>query len=125
MKLRTDEFLFFSLNLPAARDYYINVLGCSLLGEEDWGFCLLSLPDGARIGLMHPRNWSGWREGESLPEPVLCLRTDDLDTALAQLRERGASCSEPDGQPGQARGCRLTDPDGRTIYLFEDPAEPC
>ncbi|MCB1186642.1 VOC family protein [bacterium] len=124
MKLVTDEFLFFSLDLSGSRDFYTKLLGYSVLADEDWGFSMLALPDGARIGLMHPRNWAGWQEGDALPEPVLCLRTDELDSAMAELKAGGATCGEADGERGKARGCRIADPNGRTLYLFEDPAEP-
>ena len=123
MLLSTDELLFFSLDLQESRDFYTGMFGCRVISEEDWGFIFLELPDGARIGLMHPRNWAGWQEGDPLPAPVLCLKTDDLDAAIARLTSRGLRPGEPDAAKGGARGCRLSDPAGHTIYLFEDPAQ--
>ena len=124
MRLVTDELLHFSTEPEKCRDFYVQVLGCRVISEEDWGFIFMELPDGARLGLMHPRNWSGWSPGQPLPAPVLCLKTDKLAAAIAQMKDRGARVSEPDAPEGGARGCRITDPDGRTIYLFEDPSEP-
>ncbi len=124
VRLVLDHLLYFSCELEKARTFHVDVLGCSVENEEAWGFIFLRLPEGGHIGLMHPRNWGGWSEGDPLPEPVLCLRTDDLPEAIAELSRRGARLSEPDGEAGQARGCRLTDPGGRTIYIFEDPSEP-
>lgn len=124
MRYVTDHLLIFSGSPEQSRGFYTAALGARVLEELDWGFILLELPDGARIGLMHPRNWAGWEEGQPLPQPVLCLRTDDLQAALVELEAGGVEHGGMDGPAGQARGARLLAPDGRTIYLFEDPAEP-
>lgn len=123
MKMITDEFLYFSDDLPAARQFYTDVLGCELEADEDWGFMFFRLQDGGHIGVMHPRNWASWEEGQPLPPPVLCLRVDSLAEVMSVLKQRGASLGQPDGPPGVSRGCRLSDPAGNIIYLFEDPSE--
>ena len=38
---------FFTLDLPGSRDFYAKLLGYSVLAEEDWGFCMLALPESA------------------------------------------------------------------------------
>ena len=123
MKMITDEFLYFAADLASARQFYTEVLGCELEADEDWGFMFFRLPDGGHIGVMHPSNWSGWQEGDALPAPTLCLRVNSLAEAMSVLKQRGAGLGQPDGPPGVARGCRLSDPAGNTIYIFEDPSE--
>jgi lactoylglutathione lyase len=81
--------------------------------------------DGRELWFALPDDpWHGLRPG-AYGEPVshvLCLKTDDVDSAVSRLRDSGAPVLyEPTDQPCYGeRMAYVADPDGRPILLYSD-----
>jgi catechol 2,3-dioxygenase-like lactoylglutathione lyase family enzyme len=98
--------------------FYAETLGLKLLMRAGDGWAQLAAP-GLTIGL-HAPGPHGPRPGPSGGTSI-GLQVDDLDSAMAALRERGVAFG--DVTPGQ--GIRLaffTDPDQTALYLWENKA---
>lgn len=68
------------------------------------------------------RNTHGLTTGGGNPRAEVCLWTDDVDSAYADLVARGVpSLSEPhDFLEGRLRAAWLADPDGNPVEIVED-----
>jgi lactoylglutathione lyase len=83
------------------------------------------VPDGRELWFTLPDDpWHGLRPGAS-GKPVshvLCLKTDDVDSAVSRLRDSGTPVLyEPTDQPCYGeRMAYVANPDGRPIMLYSD-----
>jgi predicted enzyme related to lactoylglutathione lyase len=73
-----------------------------------------TFPDGTRFAVHEAHEAAEVRPGSI----TIDFRVDDIDAAVATLRERGVTCGEIDRQPwGSA--CQLKDPDGYRLGLYQ------
>lgn len=93
----------------AAKRFYGAVLGWTFPPgrvERGWGIEGAGLP---MSGLWGGQGWSGWK---------LMYAVDDLEAALARVREHGGTTREPEAQPyGLAAEC--TDDQGIEFWLWQ------
>lgn len=95
--------------------FYNEALGIPLQADpHDPHWAEYAFPDGTRIAVHEVQG-----DAEVRPGTVnIDFRVDDIDAAVATLRERGVTCGEIDRQPwGSA--CELKDPDGYRLGLFQ------
>lgn len=80
--------------------------------DADWAE--YTFPNGTRFALHQAHENAEVRPGTA----TIDFRVDDIDAAVATLRERGVECGEIDRQPwGSA--CELKDPDGYRLSLYQ------
>lgn len=121
MAWRMTETLTFVSDLSAAVANYVEGFGFRVVEIEDWGFALLELPGGGRLGLLAATTWDpGWKPGSPLPQPRLSLQTDDIDAEVARLSAAGVWVSPIRGEPGTVRVATLRDRDGNRLFLWDD-----
>lgn len=103
-------------DVPAAIDFYVNGLGLHQREDRpDFSF------DGAWLDV-------GTQQVHLIEAPApdrlgqhFAVAVDDLDAAVAELRERGLDVGDP--KPvGRARQAFLSDPSGNVIELHQPPA---
>ena len=106
-----------SINVPdmaAAEPFYTEVLGMTELPRPDFGFegrWLLS-PGGGEVHLIEVENWEA-PEGQHW-----AFKVDDIEAAVAELRDRGVEVGDPKPVPGTAaRQAFFFDPAGNMIEL--------
>ena len=101
-------------DVGAAAPFYTDVLGMAVLPRPDFGFNgrWLRTPGGGEVHLIEVEGWvppagQHW-----------AFRVDDIDTAVAELRERGVEVADPRPLPGTpARQTFFFDPAGNMIEL--------
>jgi lactoylglutathione lyase len=116
---RLNVVYLYVRDLDRSLAFYRDVLGIPIERDAhnpDWAEA--RFPDGMRFAL-HP-----WHEG--VPEigsgsVMIDFEVEDLDEALARLREAGVEVGEPLREPWGSV-CSLIDPDGYRIDLFQPPA---
>jgi catechol 2,3-dioxygenase-like lactoylglutathione lyase family enzyme len=98
--------------------FYNEALGLRLVADpHDPHWAEQTFPDGTRFAVHQAQPDAEVRPGTM----NLDFRVDDIDAAVATLRERGVTCGEIDRQPwGSA--CELKDPDGYRLGLFQPAA---
>jgi lactoylglutathione lyase len=75
-------------------------------------FASLELDDGTKIAIGGPK------EDVSSGSVAIWLYTDDVDAAVADLRQEGVEViAEPEDKPWGERVASVSDPDGYTIHL--------
>ena len=97
-----------------AAPFYTDVLGMAVLPRPDFGFNgrWLRTPGGGEVHLIEVEGWvppagQHW-----------AFKVDDIDAAVAELRERGVEVSDPRPLPGTpARQTFFFDPAGNMIEL--------
>jgi lactoylglutathione lyase len=115
---RLNVVYLYVRDLDRSLAFYRDVLGIPIERDAhnpDWAEA--RFPDGMRFAL-HP-----WHEG--VPEigsgsVMIDFEVEDLDEALARLREAGVEVGEPLREPWGSV-CSLIDPDGYRIDLFQPP----
>jgi catechol 2,3-dioxygenase-like lactoylglutathione lyase family enzyme len=100
-------------DLAAARDFYVDGLGLTVLDRPDFGFpgLWLGLPDGRAVHLI---------EGHKPPHTGhhFALQVDDMGAAVAGLRSHGIDVPDPfETAPGAGLQAFLNDPSGNVIEL--------
>ena len=101
-------------DVEVAAPFYTDVLGMAVLPRPDFGFNgrWLRTPGGGEVHLIEVEGWvppagQHW-----------AFRVDDIDTAVAELRERGVEVADPRPLPGTpARQTFFFDPAGNMIEL--------
>lgn len=127
MSMFRDAFpIIYTEDLPAALTFYCDLLGFSVsyrfppgdatefvaLGFPGGGLALAATVDG-QVGA-HGRPVHA-RAGHQFE---LCVYTDDVDSAVAELRRRGvAVLAEPADQPWGERMAYVADPDGHPVMI--------
>lgn len=113
MPLRFDCIFYYVTDLDAAVDFYCNVLG----------FCLASKDAVARFHVdgvlfeLVPTLDRKRIDGHG--NARLCLRTDNINAAVKELHEKGASVTQP--QPVEnGLVATVADRDGNEICLWQD-----
>ena len=100
-------------DLDAAQRFYVDVLGLTVLDRPDFGFpgLWLGLPDGRAVHLIE-----GHRPAHTGHH--FALQVDDVDQAVASLRDRGVDVPDPfETATGSGRQAFLADPSGNVIEL--------
>jgi predicted enzyme related to lactoylglutathione lyase len=108
-------------DLEAEVSFYRDVLGLVLLGKgEDWAH--FDAGNGALFELM-----SG---GKAAPQPkdpaqqpiILGLRVEDLERAVAELKQKGVNFVGDIGDYKNTRWAHFSDPEGNHLEVKEVPA---
>lgn len=107
-------------DIDAARDFYENKLGLTLVSEDDWGIMYDS--NGTSVRLQ-----KGVKDLKPQEFTVLGWHVKDIEAAKAELESRGVEFENypwlPEGSggimtfPGGARVCWFKDPDGNVLSL--------
>src|SRR3954452_3351831 len=100
-------------DLDAAREFYVDVMGMTVLDRPDFGFpgMWLGLPDGRAVHLI---------EGHKPPHTGhhFALEVDDMAGAVSTLRDRGIQVPDPfETAPGAGLQAFINDPSGNVIEL--------
>jgi len=103
-------------DLRAATAFYIEHLGCT--EKENWGPIVILERDDLELWLSGPGTSAA---KHSVVGNRFVLRVDDLDQALAELKEQGI---DPEREPYRVREggsllCFVNDPDGYRIELID------
>ena len=106
-----------SINVPdvgAAAPFYTDVLGMEVLDRPDLGFDgrWLRTAGGGEVHLIEVEGW--------VPPPGQhwAFKVDDIDAAVAELRDRGVEVDDPRSLPGTpAHQTFFSDPAGNLIEL--------
>ena len=101
-------------DVETAAPFYTDVLGMAVLPRPDFGFNgrWLRTPGGGEVHLIEVEGWvppagQHW-----------AFKVDDIDAAVAELRERGVEVAEPKPLPETpARQTFFFDPAGNMIEL--------
>lgn len=119
-------------DIPAALRFWRDVMGLHMTyGDEAMGYAYFET-DGAGIELMTRAGFAtALGDVASMPTPaehpaVLVFRVDDVDTAYADLVERGArAVAAPRDRPEwRVRSAHLSDPDGYLAEIYSPLPEP-
>jgi lactoylglutathione lyase len=115
--------------LPRSVAFYRDVLGFSLLEEEEH-IALLELA-GGRVYLFtespptedKPSVWLVPQEAPARGSVIVVFRVDDCVAAYEEIRASGATFLTPPVEPPWGgRRCFLHDPDGYLLEIEEEPA---
>ena len=131
MRYRTAFPIIYCADVPRALAFYRDALGFTetfrFPAEGDAEFVSLALDDSTGVALSGP--------GESLHGlPVipgargfeLCLYVDNVDLAVADLRERAHHVLlEPADQPWGERMAYVADPDGNPVMICAQLVDDC
>ena len=97
-------------DVPAAKKFYVDVLGCDLLDRPDLGFPGAWLQVGTQqIHLM------GMQTGEPLREQHFAFLVDDLEAIRSELETAGISLSRSQTIPGVFIQVFTHDPSGNML----------
>jgi lactoylglutathione lyase len=116
--------IIYTADLPKALAFYRDALGMTetfRFPPEEPTFVSLTLTDNSGLalagqGATPPYHGLPIRPGAHAFE--LCVYTDDLDEAVAQLRAGGyAVLYEPADQPWRERMAYVADPDGNAVMI--------
>ncbi len=104
------DLVYFWIPVPdsgRARAFYGALLG--------WEFGPGNSPDGLQVTNVAPRG--GLRGGDEASHPHVCFQVDDMDAALARVRELGGEADEPQEiASGSYVSCR--DDQGTHFFLW-------
>jgi catechol 2,3-dioxygenase-like lactoylglutathione lyase family enzyme len=104
-------------NLERARWFWLDAIGLELL-EDRGPYIRVGGGGGFSIGMEQVA-----RDRVSPPGPEITVRVEDVDTAVARLRDLGIQIIEgPVDQPWGARHAWLCDPDGRRMSIYSSRA---
>ena len=97
-------------DVPAAKKFYVDVLGCDVLDRPDLGFPGAWLQVGTQqIHLM------GMHTGEPLREQHFAFLVDDLEAIRSELETAGISLSRSQTIPGVCTQAFTHDPSGNML----------
>lgn len=127
MTFREGFSIVYVEDLAASLGFYTELLGYGetyrFPAEGAPAFVALALPDGSRLALAASADGEVGAHGQVIHPRTgrqfeLCLYTDDVDRAIATLRERGATVLvEPIDQPWGERMAYVADPDGHPVMI--------
>ena len=108
----TLQSIIWTSQIAAAKAFYQNVLGLPLRGKSD----------GALVFEVGGGNLRVAPVPSTVPSEhtVLGFAVDDVDSAIARLRERGVAFERFEEFPHDENGA-LTSPDGARVAWFRDP----
>lgn len=124
-----DSFpIIYTRDLPAASRFYRDLLGYTETyrfpaDAAEPVFVSLTLPDGSGIALAAAEDGQLGAHGQPMRprsghQFELCLYTDDVDKAIADLRGHGVPVlAEPADQPWGERMAYVADPDGHPVMI--------
>lgn len=111
--MKLDGIHHVSINVsdvPAAQDFYVNVLGLELLDRPDFGFPGAWLRSGEQeVHLI------GVDSGPPLKEQHFAFRVDSLDAVRSTLESAGYKCSKDNEIAGICRQAFTRDPSGNLL----------
>jgi catechol 2,3-dioxygenase-like lactoylglutathione lyase family enzyme len=99
--------ILFSTDAAADRDFFANVLGLSSV-DAGGGWPIFALPPSELA--VHPADENGRHE--------LFFMSDDLDTEIARLEEKGIHCADVH-QERWGRVTHMTLPGGSDVCLYQ------
>lgn len=99
-------------NLSAARDFYVDTLGFTLVKEVP-GQLILEAGRGTMINIYEKEDHKPWES------TVLGIETEDVDAAVKQLLDAGI---ETANLPGSDENGIMRNPDLGDAAWFQDPA---
>ncbi len=103
-------------DVDSALKFYTDVLGMKV--KSHWGKDFAELEtNGLTIGL-HPATQSGPKPGTS-GSISIGLEVDDLDSTVAQFKEKGVTFNGKVMEDGPVRLAFFGDPDGNAFYLAQ------
>lgn len=121
MARRVSETMYFVRDLDAAIEFYTVRMGCELTEKHEWGFAVVELPGGQRLGLCQVQEFEPtWKPGDPMPAPRVAIQTTDIEADHMLMTRAGVQSTEPKGDPGAIRYLSITDPDGNLIFLWDD-----
>jgi lactoylglutathione lyase len=104
-------------DVPRSLRFYTELLGFRMTFSFDGDdgqpvFASIELEDGTKLAIGGPK------EAVESGSVAIWLYTDDVDAALAALREAGAEViAEPEDKPWGERVASVSDPDGYTVHI--------
>ncbi len=111
----TGELVYFTVGIPdvrRAQAFYAALLG--------WRFEPGSIPDGSQISDVEPPG--GLHGGSKASGVQVYFAVEDIDTAVARVRELGGEADEPQhGAHGSYASCR--DDQGTQFNLHQAPRD--
>jgi len=95
-----------------ARKFYEDVLGLSLLSDEQ--YAIVFDANGTTLRIQ--------KAGKFTPQPFTALgwHVDDIETAMAELRANGVTFEQFPWMPEDSNGI-MTFPEGARVAWFKDP----
>lgn len=121
MNLGFCHNVLFVADVPAAREFYIEKMGFSLLEDNPNIFAFRAGDVRFSVFGNNPPK----TEDASI---TVMFRTDDIEKTVAELRARGVKIEqEIRDAPGFAKHVAFNDPHGNEIYVgqyYRDPLEP-
>src|SRR5262249_27684537 len=99
----------------ASKDFYENVLGLTVTSEDDWAIEFDS--NGTSIRMQ--KGGSGNFKPQEFT--VLGWHVDDIDAAMAELRDKGVVFEQYPWMPPDSNGV-MTFPGGARVAWFKDPS---
>jgi len=105
-------------DLEAAVCFYRDVIGLMLLGKgEDWAH--FDAGNGALFELMSGGKASRQPKGPEQQSITLGLRVEDLDRAVAELKQKGVNFVDDIGKFENTRWAHFPDPEGNHLEVKE------
>lgn len=117
MKLKFDCVFYYVSDIEPAIRFYSDVLGFQLSSRD---FVARFHVDGVLFELV-PRTDKVILEGAG--NARLCLKVDDVEATLAELKQKGVVTSPPQKETGGILAS-LYDPDGNEICLWQYAGKP-
>jgi catechol 2,3-dioxygenase-like lactoylglutathione lyase family enzyme len=108
-------------DFPAMFRFYRDVMQLKPQFDDDSGpYAAFSPDNGSKIAL-HAQDALAATVADLAPaggdRSLIALRVDDVDQAVAELRERGANPTEPAALGDRIRAAYLRDPEGNLLEL--------
>lgn len=107
-------------DMEASVSFYRDVLGLSLLGQGE-GWAHLDAGNGALFELMGSGKASQEPKEPDQQPIILGLRVEDLDSAIAELQQKGVNFTSDVGEFEDTRWVHFTDPEGNRLEIKEVP----
>jgi len=113
MLSRSRIAAFIATSKPAeAREFYENVLGLTLVSDEE--YAIVFDANGTTLRIQ--------KAGDFTPHPFTSLgwHVDDIETSMAELRGKGVIFEQYPWMPENSNGI-MTFPNGAKVAWFKDP----
>jgi len=109
-------------DLEASVSFYRDVLGLLLLGKgDDWAH--FDAANGALLELMSGGQASRQPKRPEQQSIVVGLRVQDLDSAIAELKQKGVNFIGDIGVYKDTRWAHFTDPEGNRLEIKQVPSD--